>query len=331
MKQTYKIISTILCLTIIHNSIATDVYALRPIAQKNATSPGAPLSELPAGLKPSGSGLTLERVILLDPTGFTPEPRHSRILDRLISQSTLAERRKFPVMFNGDLVFFEQLFAENGRLLRVVDKKPQDIELIKIDGRQALITSGLYPCSALIYLIRSSEGLYVYPLHVYFSDIPVLKLSTLYPVNQMILTQAQKDLGTITDISLIFIPGIIYNSDRAQEMSKFTLALLKEQLSQMDIPAKTRLYQCMVSYENALRGRNRSVVVDIDEEGAEVSVLDYKVLKSSEVRARTFFIPVEAAAKAASSGKDRAGSQGDTSQHKFRPISTVSLAIASAA
>ncbi|NQT89765.1 MAG: HAD-IIIC family phosphatase [Candidatus Omnitrophica bacterium] len=278
----------------------------------------------PKAMKPSGASKIQGRVIHLSADGQRPHPHHSEVAAGYIPNSSRSAR-----MPDQSISYFEQQTVMRGQLRRMEDMEPQDFNLVPIDGKKTFITSGLYPCSGLIYLIRSPKGLYAYPLHGFLDKTQLHKDSyVLYGVNKMVLDEAQKSLGSITDISLILAVGLVYKTDEAEELAEFVLGMLKKQLGEMGMSPETNLYLCaglnpgfrgkslgdhdsdflvdaLGLGDDSFHGSERFFLTEINDKEVLVSVIDYNEDYSRD-RNRAFSLPL----KSASSGK-----AGDEPEH----------------
>jgi len=233
------------------------------------------------------------------PTGKTVTPEQMRVANQFLFSLIKASKADA----DQSVSIFKQISAKDGYFRFSDEKKPLQIEFTKIDGRKTFVTRGLYPCSALIYLIDTSEGLYAYPVHMATASMLVTRNGNNFQqLNRMILDQAGKDLPDIRGVTLGFVPGLYVSLAEMKKTTDQIWVWIQDELSAREIAVEPNFYRCIptrcgVSAKKFWR-MVRGLEIEVTEEGAEMIVMDYDILDSSQLEGDHFLVP-----KSSSSGR----------------------------
>ncbi|MFA4842372.1 MAG: hypothetical protein WC658_00855 [Candidatus Omnitrophota bacterium] len=250
----------------------------------SAAAPAVSVSSAIAPDQPSAP--TAARPSYQTPAGATPaaaRPSETTLsMVRLEAIGQEESRHKSGYVGN----YYFQKHEEGTVWFSQMQNMPKEVTFINIDREEKLfITSGMATCSALFYIVRSPEGLFVYPLHMPISGDLFEKS------NQMIISKLSEKFRNIADISVIIVPGLFIASDKAQEQSRLAMEQISKELVARRLSVSATLYPCVIPGDVKLDGwLDRAVEAKVDDKEIKISVVEYRNNDSFPQKTKTFLL-----------------------------------------
>jgi hypothetical protein len=194
----------------------------------------------------------------------------SRVPCKIRDEKDVSKARR-----RGDFMEYTSISAialSEGRLADIEDK-PMDF--VKIDGEKMFLTSGLYPCSAVLYLFETPEGAYAYPLHNALQDSGG---ETFKRINKLVFEKADEKLSEVRGLSVIIVPGIDVSEKEAEESSRLVVTAIDGELKARGSRLNVNVHQCAteerVSHSYDENRLERSAKINVKAGRADVEVID---------------------------------------------------------